>query len=273
MIIKTISGGHHTATAVLTEETKFVFADNWSYFHAKNLSADTAYLSMTSGGSAGDDGVIAVPGGETACIRSVPVNAVYAFAEDTAVTVQIDASDTVISPFKSAAGGGEAYVLPIAATNTLGGIKPDGTTITVNSETGVASAVGSSYTLPAASAETLGGVKVGTGLSVTAEGVLSASGGGGITETLLFDGATNNTDVYTLSAAYTGFKFLIISAIYSGTSLYSSIINCTDIRATSDYSKTNYYYSNGDRVIMFNNNGVNFKSASILTYCKIYGVN
>ena len=102
MIIKTISGGHHTATAVLTEETKFVFADNWSYFHAKNLSADTAYLSMTSGGSAGDDGVIAVPGGETACIRSAPVNAVYVFAADTAVTVQIDASNTAISPFKSA---------------------------------------------------------------------------------------------------------------------------------------------------------------------------
>ena len=35
---------------------------------------------------------------------------------------------------------------------------------------------GDSYTLPAASASTLGGVKVGSGLSVTAEGVLSADG-------------------------------------------------------------------------------------------------
>ncbi|MBQ3479077.1 MAG: hypothetical protein IJH25_13010 [Clostridia bacterium] len=33
---------------------------------------------------------------------------------------------------------------------------------------------GGSYTLPPATASTLGGVKVGTGLSVTAEGVLSA---------------------------------------------------------------------------------------------------
>ncbi len=35
---------------------------------------------------------------------------------------------------------------------------------------------GGSYTLPAATAGTLGGVKVGSGLSVTAEGVLSADG-------------------------------------------------------------------------------------------------
>lgn len=37
---------------------------------------------------------------------------------------------------------------------------------------------GGSYELPAATATTLGGVKVGSGLSVTADGTLSASGGG-----------------------------------------------------------------------------------------------
>ena len=35
---------------------------------------------------------------------------------------------------------------------------------------------GSGYTLPAATASTLGGIKVGNGLSITAEGVLSADG-------------------------------------------------------------------------------------------------
>lgn len=35
---------------------------------------------------------------------------------------------------------------------------------------------GSTYTLPAASASVLGGIKVGSGLSVTADGVLSADG-------------------------------------------------------------------------------------------------
>ena len=38
---------------------------------------------------------------------------------------------------------------------------------------------GGTYTLPVASANTLGGVKVGSGLSITSSGVLSASGGGG----------------------------------------------------------------------------------------------
>ena len=35
---------------------------------------------------------------------------------------------------------------------------------------------GSDYTLPIAGAETLGGIKVGSGLSITAQGVLSADG-------------------------------------------------------------------------------------------------
>lgn len=35
------------------------------------------------------------------------------------------------------------------------------------------------YTLPAATASTLGGIKVGSGLSVTSDGTLSATGGGG----------------------------------------------------------------------------------------------
>lgn len=38
---------------------------------------------------------------------------------------------------------------------------------------------GSSYVLPVATSGTLGGVKIGTGLSVTEDGTLSASGGGG----------------------------------------------------------------------------------------------
>lgn len=42
---------------------------------------------------------------------------------------------------------------------------------------------GGSYTLPVASANTLGGVKVGSGLSIDNNGVLSASGGGGGTVT------------------------------------------------------------------------------------------
>lgn len=42
---------------------------------------------------------------------------------------------------------------------------------------------GGSYTLPIASAQTLGGVKIGSGLSIDAQGVLSANGGSGGTVT------------------------------------------------------------------------------------------
>lgn len=45
------------------------------------------------------------------------------------------------------------------------------------------------YTLPPATAETLGGVKVGSGLSVTELGVLSASGGG--SQPLIVEGTTS----------------------------------------------------------------------------------
>lgn len=69
------------------------------------------------------------------------------------------------------------YTLPQATTTTLGGVKVDGSTITINSA-GVITATGggpSGYTLPPASASTLGGIKVGSGLSVTADGTLSAA--------------------------------------------------------------------------------------------------
>ena len=89
--------------------------------------------------------------------------------------------------------------MPTASTSTLGGVKVDGTTITINNGiisvapdldggeitfggTGAGDAGGSgsvTYTLPTASISTLGGVKVdGTTILIT-NGVISAVGGGG----------------------------------------------------------------------------------------------
>lgn len=48
----------------------------------------------------------------------------------------------------------------------------------------VAKVEGYSYTLPVASATVLGGVKVGSGLSISADGLLSASGGSTADSTL-----------------------------------------------------------------------------------------
>ena len=69
-------------------------------------------------------------------------------------------------------GGGESYVLPKATATRLGGIKVgDGLNIDGN---GVLSAEGgAAYELPPATANELGGVKVGNGLNVAADGTLS----------------------------------------------------------------------------------------------------
>lgn len=52
------------------------------------------------------------------------------------------------------------YVLPPATTTTLGGVKPDGTTITVDADGTIHGAT--TYTLPQATATVLGGVKAET---------------------------------------------------------------------------------------------------------------
>jgi len=64
------------------------------------------------------------------------------------------------------------YSLPTATTGVLGGVKVDGSTITINN--GVISSVGG-YTLPTATTSVLGGVKVdGSTISIT-NGIISAN--------------------------------------------------------------------------------------------------
>lgn len=75
----------------------------------------------------------------------------------------------------SGGDGGGSYTLPIASSDTLGGIKV-GSGMTI-AEDGTLSANPGGYTLPAATDSTLGGVKVGSGLTIDANGVLSVSGG------------------------------------------------------------------------------------------------
>lgn len=75
------------------------------------------------------------------------------------------------------------YELPTASSSTLGGVKI-GSGLSVDAN-GVLSADGSSYILPTASDSTLGGVKVGSGLAIDQNGVLSATGGGGGTADII----------------------------------------------------------------------------------------
>jgi plastocyanin len=67
------------------------------------------------------------------------------------------------------------YTLPTASTTVLGGVKIDGSTITI-SGSGVINANYTTYSLPTASSSVLGGVKVGTGLTIDGAGILGASG-------------------------------------------------------------------------------------------------
>ena len=90
--------------------------------------------------------------------------------------------------------GGSSYVLPVATTTTLGGVKPDGTTITAAADGTITSTAtgggGPAYTLPVATTFTLGGVMVdGTTITADPSGRISASagGGGGVTS---FNGRT-----------------------------------------------------------------------------------
>ncbi len=66
----------------------------------------------------------------------------------------------------------EKYTLPVATPTTLGGVKPDGTTITIN-EDGVISGA-STYDLPTASQTILGGVKIDGDTIKINDGVISA---------------------------------------------------------------------------------------------------
>lgn len=69
-----------------------------------------------------------------------------------------------------------SYSLPTATDTVLGGIKI-GSGLTIDGN-GVVTAAGT-YTLPIASGSTLGGIKIGSGLSIDGSGVVTATGGSG----------------------------------------------------------------------------------------------
>lgn len=126
MITKTVTSGQRSATATISEETKFIFSDAWNYFHVQNLGSGTVYISMSAGTAAGADGVIAIPAGGTACtMHGYPVNDVYVTSTASDM-VQIIGANSATLPFKfgsTGGGGGSSYILPKASLNALGGIQ------------------------------------------------------------------------------------------------------------------------------------------------------
>jgi hypothetical protein len=87
--------------------------------------------------------------------------------------VKVDGTTITIS--NGVISGATTYSLPTATTSILGGVKVDGTTITISN--GVITSNYTNYTLPIASNNTLGGVKVdGTTITVNpTTGVISGT--------------------------------------------------------------------------------------------------
>lgn len=75
-------------------------------------------------------------------------------------------------------GSGEGYTLPPASATTLGGVKiGSGISVTADGVISANGGGGAPYELPAATADTLGGIKVGNNLTITQDGKLSANAG------------------------------------------------------------------------------------------------
>ena len=89
--------------------------------------------------------------------------------------VKIDGSTITISGAGVITANYTTYALPTATTSVLGGVKIDGNTITINGA-GVIAANYTTYSLPTATTTVLGGVKIdGSTITINGSGVISSS--------------------------------------------------------------------------------------------------
>lgn len=88
------------------------------------------------------------------------------------------ANGSWIGSYVGTGGSGEGYTLPPASATTLGGVKiGSGISVTADGVISANGGGGAPYELPAATADTLGGIKVGDNLTITPDGKLSANAG------------------------------------------------------------------------------------------------
>ena len=109
----------------------------------KNLSEADAFASCVNAECTENaDEVRRISAGEFGMLDTESYETLYLNGSG---AVEIVASALLVCPFDRGGKGGGSYELPIATTEILGGVMPDGTTITVD-ENGVISAVGSGKT-------------------------------------------------------------------------------------------------------------------------------
>lgn len=125
-----------------------------------------------------------------------------------------------------------AYTLPTATTTILGGVKVDGTSITINGS-GVISAAPAGYVLPIADANTLGGIKIGSGLTIDANGVVDVNVGGGntLTSRTELSGTTATlSENETANLNITGYKAYSLFAIETSGAAWVRVYTNSDSR-------------------------------------------
>ena len=85
--------------------------------------------------------------------------------------VRVDGTTITVDPVTGVTSGYAGYNLPTATPSVLGGVQIDGTTITIDGSGVISSPI---YTLPAATTSTLGGIRVdGTSILVDGSGIIS----------------------------------------------------------------------------------------------------
>ena len=104
-----------------------------------------------------------------------------------------------------------AYSLPTASTSILGGVKVDGSTISITN--GVISATGSTYVLPTASDTQLGGVKVDNSSITINNGVISSNAVLPTASTSILGGVRIDGSTITINGAG------VISSVFTGGAL------------------------------------------------------
>ena len=136
---------------------------------ATNLSTALAPYALTSSLS-----VYATTTALNSAIAAIPIYSLPKATTSILGGVKVDGTSITVDPDGTIHGSNQ-YTLPIATTSVIGGVRPDGTTITINSSTGVISGA-NTYVLPKATTTILGGVKVdGTTILVDGNGVISGA--------------------------------------------------------------------------------------------------
>ena len=131
---------------------------------------------------------------------------------------------------------GSASVGYTGSTGTQGYTGYTGSTGTVGYTGSAGTSTGGTYTLTTATASVLGGVKIGSGVSITGDGTISASAGGGYSRTThvamtgsLYPGTTGTT-------YFTGFKSYALLKISTSIDAWVRLYTTSAAR-TSDSSR------------------------------------